>query len=64
MLLNVCNALHPALPHPELTPVLDFGVKLGLRLELVRDVDGKPSYILDSFRKIDDECSNVMEGIL
>jgi hypothetical protein len=44
--------LHPALPHPEITPVQDSGVKKGLRLELIRDVDTKPGYILEILGKL------------
>jgi hypothetical protein len=44
--------LHPALPHPELSPVQDSSVKKGLRLELFRDVDAKPGYILEILGKL------------
>ena len=50
--MNVRNTLHPAQPHPELTPVQDSGVKKGLRLELFRDVDAKPGYILEILGKL------------
>ena len=45
--LNVRHILRPTLPHPDLTPILEAGARNGFRLELARDVDGKPVDVLD-----------------
>lgn len=62
--LNVRHTLRPTLPHPDLSPVLDLGVRNGLRLELSRDVDGKPVDVLDISGDIDDRRARAMEELL
>ena len=62
--LNVRHTLRPTLPHPDLTPVLEAGANKGLRLELARDVDGKPVDVLDIAGEIDDRRAKTMEDLL
>ena len=62
--LNVRHTLRPTLPHPDLSPVLDLGVRNGLRLELSRDVDGKPVDVLDIAGDIDDKRAKALEELL
>lgn len=62
--LNVRHTLRPTLPHPDLSPVLDLGVRNGLRLELSRDVDGKPVDVLDIAGDIDSRRARAMEELL
>ena len=62
--LNVRHTLRPTLPHPDLTPILDAGVKNGFRLELSRDIDGKPVDVLDISSKIDSRWAKNMEDLL
>ncbi|MBT3307111.1 MAG: phosphoribulokinase, partial [Alphaproteobacteria bacterium] len=62
--LNVRHTLRPTLPHPDLSPVLDAGIKNGFRLELARDVDGKPVDVLDISGAIDDKRAKNMEDLL
>ncbi len=62
--LNVRHTLRPTLPHPDLTPVLEAGANKGLRLELARDVDGKPVDVLDIAGDIDDRRAKTMEDLL
>ncbi|NQV83146.1 MAG: phosphoribulokinase [Rhodospirillales bacterium] len=62
--LNVRHTLRPTLPHPDLSPVLDAGIKNGFRLELARDIDGKPVDVLDISGAIDDKRAKNMEDLL
>jgi len=62
--LNVRHTLRPTLPHPDLSPVLDLGVRNGLKLELSRDVDGKPVDVLDIAGDIDTRRARAMEELL
>jgi phosphoribulokinase len=62
--LNVRHTLRPTLPHPDLTPILEAGAKRGLRLELARDIDGKPVDVLEIAGTIDNERANAMENLL
>ncbi len=62
--LNVRHTLRPTLPHPDLSPILEVGVKKGFRLELARDVDGKPVDVLEITGEIDDKRAKTMEDLL
>lgn len=62
--LNVRHTLRPTLPHPDLSPVLDLGVRNGLRLELSRDIDGKPVDVLEIAGDIDTRRAKAMEELL
>lgn len=62
--LNVRHTLRPTLPHPDLTPILEAGAKKGLRLELARDIDGKPVDVLEIAGTVDDERASAMEDLL
>ncbi len=62
--LNVRHTLRPTLPHPDLSPILEAGAKKGLRLELARDIDGKPVDVLEIAGNIDNERANAMENLL
>ena len=61
--LNVSHTLRPTLPHPDLTPVLD-AAKKGFRLELARDIDGKPVDVLDIQGDISDDRAKAVEDLL
>jgi len=61
--LNVRHTLRPTLPHPDLTPVLDVA-KNGFRLELARDIDGKPVDVLDIHGDLSDERAKAVENLL
>lgn len=62
--LNVRHTLRPTLPHPDLSPILDAGAKSGFRLELARDIDGKPVDVLEISGEIDDRRAKQMEDLL
>ncbi len=62
--LNVRHTLRPTLPHPDLTPILEAGAKKGLRLELARDIDGKPVDVLEIAGNLDDARASAMENLL
>lgn len=62
--LNVRHTLRPTLPHPDLTPVLDAGAKNGFRLELARDVDGKPVDVLEIAGDIGNKRAKAVEDLL
>ena len=62
--LNVRHILRPTLPHPDLTPILEAGARNGFRLELARDVDGKPVDVLDISGDIIDKRAKAMEDFL
>lgn len=62
--LNARHTLRPTLPHPDLSPVLDLGVRNGLKLELSRDIDGKPVDVLDIAGDIDARRAKAMEELL
>lgn len=62
--LNVRHTLRPTLPHPDLSPILDAGAKSGFRLELARDIDGKPVDVLEISGDIDDKRAKQMEDLL
>ena len=62
--LNVRHTLRPTLPHPDLTPILEAGVKKGLRLELARDIDGKPVDVLEIAGDVDDARVQALEDHL
>ncbi|GAB6053559.1 phosphoribulokinase [Magnetospira thiophila] len=62
--LNVRHSLRPTLPHPDLTPLLDAGAKSGLRLDLKRDIDGKPVDVFEIPGEIDDARAKAMEDLL
>jgi len=61
--LNVRHTLRPTLPHPDLTPVLD-AAKKGFRLELARDIDGKPVDVLDIHGDLSDKRAKAVEDLL
>ena len=61
--LNVRHTLRPTLPHPDLSPVLD-AAKDGFRLELTRDVDGKPVDVLDIHGDLSDDRAKAVENLL
>lgn len=61
--LSVRHTLRPTLPHPDLTPVLD-AAKKGFRLELARDLDGKPVDVLDIHGEISDDRAKAVEDLL
>lgn len=61
--LNVRHTLRPTLPHPDLTPIID-GSKNGIRLELARDIDGKPVDVLEIEGDVDDKRAQAMEELL
>jgi len=62
--LNARHTLRPTLPHPDLTPVLDVGAKSGFRLDLSRDIDGKPVDVLEISGDIDDKRAKAVEELL
>ena len=62
--LNARHILRPTLPHPDLTPILEAGSKKGLRLELARDIDGKPVDVLEISGDIDDKRAQSMEDLI
>lgn len=62
--LDVRFILRPTLPHPDLSPILEAGAKKGFRLELARDVDGKPVDMLEISGDIDDRRARAMEDLL
>jgi len=62
--LNVRHTLRPTLPHPDLTSILEVGAKKGLRLELARDIDGKPVDVLEIAGDVDDDKARDMEDLL
>jgi len=61
--LSVRHTLRPTLPHPDLSPVLDVAKK-GFRLELARDLDGKPVDVLDIHGDISDNMAKDVEDLL
>ena len=61
--LSVRHTLRPTLPHPDMTPILDVGGRAGYRLQLARDVDGKPVDILDIMGDIDDRRARTVEDL-
>ncbi|MBL4613407.1 MAG: phosphoribulokinase [Magnetovibrio sp.] len=61
--LNVRHTLRPTLPHPDLSPVLD-AAKKGFRLELARDIDGKPVDVLDIHGDLSDKRAKAVEDLL
>lgn len=62
--LNVRHTLRPTLPHPDLSSILEAGVKNGIQLELSRDIDGKPVDVLEIPGDIDDRRARNMEDLL
>ncbi len=62
--LNVRHTLRPTLPHPDLSPILEAGAKKGLRLELARDIDGKPVDVLEIAGNVDDARATAMGNLL
>jgi phosphoribulokinase len=62
--LNVRHVLRPTLPHPDLSPILEAGNKKGFRLELARDIDGKPVDVLEIAGDIDGKRAQSMEDLL
>ena len=56
--------MRPTLPHPDLSPLLDAGARNGLRLELSRDVDGKPVDVLDIDGGLEEGQIAAMEELL
>jgi len=62
--LNVRHTLRPTLPHPDLSPILEAGIKNGFHLELARDIDGKPVDVLEISGAIDDKRAKNMEDLL
>lgn len=59
--LNAAHILRPTLPHLDLTPVLEIGADGTFRLELTRDVDGRPVDVLHILGLVDDERAKRME---
>jgi phosphoribulokinase len=62
--LNAAHILRPTLPHLDLTPVLEVGSAGAFRLELARDVDGRPVDVLHISGRIDDARAERMEESL
>jgi phosphoribulokinase len=62
--LDVHHLLRPTLPHPDLSPLIDAGVRNGLSLELCRDRDGKPVDVLGISGGISDESAESLENLL
>lgn len=62
--LNARLTLRPTLPHPDLSPVVDMGAKNGVRLELARDVDGKPVDVLEIAGDIEERRFKALEELL
>jgi phosphoribulokinase len=62
--LNVIHTLRPTLPHPDLSTIIEAGAKAGIKLELSRDIDGKPVDILAINGSIDDRRARNMEELL
>lgn len=64
--LHTRLTLRPTLPHPDLSPILDAGglAHNGLRLDLARDIDGKPVDVLEISGDIDDRRAKSMEELL
>lgn len=56
--------LRPTLPHPDLTSILDAGAHNGLRLDLSRDIDGKPVDVLEIAGDVDHRRAKAMEELL
>lgn len=61
--LNARHILRPTLPHPDLTPIVE-GSKNGIRLELARDIDGKPVDVLEIEGDVEDRRAKAMEDLL
>lgn len=61
--LNVRHTLRPTLPHPDLTPIIE-GSKNGIRLELARDIDGKPVDVLEIAGDVGDRRAKAMEDLI
>ncbi|CAA6604114.1 Uridine kinase [Rhodospirillaceae bacterium LM-1] len=62
--LNARLTLRPTLPHPDLSPVVDMGTKNGVRLELARDIDGKPVDVLEIAGDIEERRFKALEELL
>ncbi len=62
--LDVRHILRPTLPHPDLTAILEQGVRNGIHLELVRDRDGKPVDLLEIGGHIDERGARRVEDLL
>ena len=62
--LDVHHLLRPTLPHPDLSPLIEAGVRNGLSLELCRDRDGKPVDVLGISGSISDESADSLENLL
>jgi phosphoribulokinase len=62
--LDVHHLLRPTLPHPDLSPLIEAGVRNGLSLELCRDRDGKPVDVLGISGGISDESADSLENLL
>lgn len=62
--LNVRHSLRPTLPHPDLTPIIEARDRKGLRLELSRDIDGKPVDVLDMDGNVDVKHARAIEDLL
>lgn len=62
--LNVRHILRPTLPHPDLTPILDGSPNGGIRLELSRDIDGKPVDVLEIMGDIPEAKARRVEDLL
>jgi phosphoribulokinase len=60
----VHHLLRPTLPHPDLSPLIEAGVRNGLSLELCRDRDGKPVDVLGISGGISDESADSLENLL
>ncbi|HFD16048.1 MAG TPA: phosphoribulokinase [Rhodospirillales bacterium] len=62
--LHVRHLLRPTLPHPDLSPILDGNPKSGIRLELARDIDGKPVDVLEISGDIPEARARRVEDLL
>lgn len=62
--LNVRHTLRPTLPHPDLSPILEVGANHGVRLELSRDIDGKPVDVLEIEGDIDTNRAKGMTDLI
>ncbi len=62
--LDVRHLLRPTLAHADLSPILDGNPKSGIRLELARDIDGKPVDVLEISGDIPEARARRVEDLL
>ncbi len=62
--LDVRHLLRPTLAHADLSPILDGHPRSGIRLELARDIDGKPVDVLEISGDIPEARARRVEDLL